>query len=79
MKKLITAFALILLLSSTVDTATPPDGTARLAPEIIEAAHRYHGILVSEQDLRGNCYFYRGGVRCKLLSEAFLAFYRGKR
>ena len=74
MKKLITALVLILLLASTVDTATPPDWTARLAPGIIEAAHRYHGILISEEDAKGH-FFIRDGVRCRLLSDAFLAWF----
>lgn len=79
MKALIISCALMLLAASGVDPAVPPEGTARLAPDIIKQAHRYHGILVSEQDVRGNCWFYRDGVRCRLLSEAFLTWYRGKR
>ena len=73
MKKLIIAFVLILLLASTVDTAAPPDWTARLAPHIIKQAHRYHGILISEEDAKGH-FFVRDGVRCRLLSDAFLAW-----
>lgn len=78
-KVLIAAIVLTLLIASSVDPAAPPEGIARLAPEIIKRAHRYHGISISEEDVRGNCYFYRDGVRCKLLTDAFLASYRGKR
>ena len=77
-KTLIAAIVLTLFIASNVDPATPPEWTARLAPDIIKQAHRYHGILISEQDVRGNCWFYRDGVRCKLLTDAFLASYRGE-
>lgn len=75
-KALIAATVLTLLISASVDPATPPEGTARLAPDIIKQAHRYHGILISEEDAKGY-FFVRDGVRCRLLTDAFLASYRG--
>jgi hypothetical protein len=74
MKRVVAALVLIFLAASNVDPALPPEGTARLAPDIIKRAHRYHGILVSEEDVRGH-FFIRDGVRCRLLSDTFLAWF----
>ena len=61
----------LLLISTTVAPATPPEWVARLAPEIIKRAHKYHGILVSYEDSKGH-FFLRDGVRCKLITNDFL-------
>ncbi len=71
MKTVITAIALALLITTDVAPATPPEWIARLAPEIIKQAHKYHGILVSHEDSKGH-FFVRDGIRCKLFTEAFL-------
>ena len=48
------------------------DLIARVAPDIIKQAHRYHGIDTSIMDSDGRLYFYRGGKKCKLFTEGFL-------
>jgi len=69
--KLLPAIVLVLLSATTLEPATQPDYIARLAPEIVARAHRFHGILVSYEDSEG-AYFVRDGVRCRLFTEAFL-------
>jgi hypothetical protein len=71
MKTVIAAIALALLITTNVAPATPPEWIARLAPEIIKQAHKYHGILVSYEDSKGH-FFVRDAVRCELFTEAFL-------
>ena len=62
----------LLLISTTVAPATPPEWVARLAPEIIKRAHKYHGINESVMDSEGRLYFWRDGKRCNLFTEGFL-------
>ena len=47
------------------------DHPAGIARPIVRAAHRYHGIKISHEDDTG-LYFYRGGKRCRLITEGFL-------
>ena len=55
-----------------------PNNTGGTAPPIIRAAHKYHGILYSLQGIKGE-YFIRNGRRCKLLTKAFLSYYKDKK
>ena len=73
MKAVILVFALILAL--TVTSHQEPEEAeliARVAPDIIKRAHRYHGIGESIMDSNGRLYFWRDGKRCQLFSNDFL-------
>jgi len=48
---------------------------ASLASPMIEAAHKYHGILTSTCDEYGYRYFIRDGRKCRLLNKKFLKYY----
>lgn len=59
-----------------------PSGTVQTNPgEVasakVKAAHKYHGILLSLQDETGE-YFNRDGKRCKLFTQSFITYIKGK-
>lgn len=72
MKTILTAIALILIAVSDLSSSDYPDLIARVAPDIIKLAHRYHGIDASIMDEEGRLYFWRDGKRCKLFTNNFL-------
>ena len=74
MKKATILTLLLILALPVASHQEPEEGEmiARVAPEIIKRAHRYHGIQVSVMDSKGRFYFWRDGKRCKLFTEDFL-------
>ena len=70
-----TILTLLLILALPVTSHQEPEEAeliCRVAPDIIKRAHRYHGILYSEQGQDGQWVFVRDGWRCKLFTEDFL-------
>lgn len=73
MKTIILAIALILATPATSQQVQDNGGLiARVAPDIIKKAHRYHGISESIMGSEGRLYFWRDGKKCKLFTNDFL-------
>ena len=72
-------FVLLILISITVmgcqAEVVQPNPKCGVAPKIVKAAHRYHGIRASTIDEFGFAYFYRDGRRCRLFTRDFLKRY----
>ena len=49
---------------------------ARVAPEMVKAAHQYHGIRLSIGYPDGSTWFYRKGEWCRLYTKSFLRQWR---
>ena len=80
MKGIIFFLSLITLTSCTSQEDYKPSWwIAEPAPEIIKDAHKYHGILISEQDEDCEPFFYRNGEKCKLFTENFMQWYGERR
>lgn len=71
MKAILAAIALVLMATGDLSSSDYPELIARVAPDIIKKAHRYHGIDTSIMD-DGRLYFWRDGKKCKLFTNDFL-------
>lgn len=78
MYKILLVLTLIIILLSTFEIEAGIENSeyiARVAPEIIKWAHKYHSINFAKEDKNHHWFFIRDDKHCSLFTKDFLIWY----